>query len=228
MPKKASILRTWELTFALIISIVVILPVTADALPLAGTDTFDSSLLHELFIYANTAFPDGYSETLNLSGPTVVVRGDPYDSGSGIMRIDTEIVSMNLTGFSTTLGLLFLTESTTIASLGEVTQLTAGIDYPADSFFDVFFEIHLRWLPLTLVNKEAARLESIINDIPPIGDLYVLNLDVLLYDKTDLGGDPLGYIAAGATHQPVPEPASMLLIGSGLIGLLGFRRKAKC
>lgn len=43
----------------------------------------------------------------------------------------------------------------------------------------------------------------------------------------DFGGSRIVELDAYASLQPVPEPTTMLLLGSGLIGLVGFRKKFK-
>ena len=85
---------------------------------------------------------DGVS--IDLGGAAIVRRTEPCAGclPDGRSFYDTEMLSLNLHG-SSPIGPFMIRESPTRASTGRVTQQALGSDYPADSFFDIFFEIDL-------------------------------------------------------------------------------------
>jgi len=57
---------------------------------------------------------------------------------------------------------------------------------------------------------------------------WLLHLDDAMSFYDDGDNDVLIQIRlSAATPTPAPEPATLLLLGSGLLGLIGFRRKFK-
>jgi hypothetical protein len=79
-------------------------------------------------------------------------------------------------------------------SPGEIHSITPGIDFPAESFFDVSLRIDLPGLGLSLHNDEPFRMVATIDAIPPYGATYASppgQPPVLLFDPTGL---PMGQI----------------------------------
>jgi hypothetical protein len=74
-----------------------------------------------------------------------------------------------------------------------------------------------------------------VNAHPGIPSWYLFDLTALGWDgMADLAltgfwpnGGAISHVSLYGTSAPVPEPATMLLLGSGILGLAGFRKKFK-
>lgn len=105
-----------------------------------GVDVLPVHLSLNVFVFASGM------EVWQLSGPMAIVRSEPADRDmDGLREIATEIASLELTGFSPSLGPLRLGVQGARPSRGQAEDidLPDPIDYPAESFFDIFFTVQL-------------------------------------------------------------------------------------
>jgi hypothetical protein len=199
---------TWFVAAFAAIAVLLCSSQPAAAYPPAGTDEFDSAATITI------DFGGGLVMTETVTGPTRIERGDPFDPDGGHIRIDTEIVSMELRG-QTAFGPITVRESPTKRSTGHVTQQTAGIDFPADSFFDVFVQMDT---PLgRLHNNDPIAMDAVIHEIPPFEATYEPPV-VMGVDLFNEAGDKVGVI----THAQhfVGQKASFSVAPLGPSGLL--------
>jgi hypothetical protein len=82
---------------------------------------------------------------------------------------------------------------------GDIIGGAPGLFYPADSFFDVFFQIDIPALGLQVRNRDPFRMQTSIPEIPPLGTPY-LNVDNV--DLFDQFNNPFGQLFFGR-HVPV-------------------------
>lgn len=78
---------------------------------------------------------------------------------------------------------------------------------------------------LNMSVKEAYSVQDIANDVFLDG-LHVRAGDIFMYVKNSLVGDMVFLVTATGHHNPVPVPAALWLMGSGLAGLVALRRRA--
>ncbi len=113
-------------------------------------------------------------EQVCLSGPVCVQRGAPYIDADGLKTIDTEMVSLQLAGFSHFADNFTIRLAPGTQTFGQIKQteeaLALGIDVspetPADSFFDVFFIVESDFLG-TSEMIGPSRVEAQIPSVPP-------------------------------------------------------------
>jgi cysteine-rich repeat protein len=160
---------------------------------------------------------------IELKGPTTVQveLGSLADGdGDGLERVETEIVQMELTGTSpfgpVKVRIRDADKDPFRRSMGEIEEKsndTPGtLDLPpftdagkATSFFDVFFEVELPDLEMTLHNHDPKHVTSEITHKPPAeGEKYENPEFIQLFDENDL---LIAEIGPGF-HVPHPEPVS--------------------
>lgn len=71
------------------------------------------------------------------------------------------------------------------------------------------------------------RLLTDSQDLAYISSGYKLSAGTLIVGFEDVGGSDLDYDDMMVAMKPVPEPTTVLMIGAGLLGLLGLRRKSR-
>ncbi len=162
-------IRRATLTVLVLSALAVFLVPRVWAYPPAGTDTFSSTAE----VTVDLSFSGGPVIPLTLSGPTTVLRSNPFLLPDGVtMAIDTSI-SLSLIGGGAT-----VVTAPSPPSTGQIQQITAGTDFPASSFFDVFVDITLP--PNPTVHNETPVVMTATPDltaIPPTpGTTYVASL----------------------------------------------------
>ena len=136
------------------------------------------------------------SETIAVNGSITIQRGSPRIEGS-VEVVDAEIISLDLQGTSLT-GPITVTESSDLASVGEIRSLQPDTEFPASSFFDVFIVVELpisgsRSSP-TVHNEDPLHLEpqSNLTAWPPIAMTY--------------SAEPVAPVGSHCVPTPTPEP----------------------
>jgi len=82
------------------------------------------------------------SETLGLTGQSIIVASQTYAPGPALQQFNTELVAMSLTGNSGLVGPIRFNEQAQVHSPGQTGALGPGpVVFPASSFFDVFFRV---------------------------------------------------------------------------------------
>lgn len=178
-----------------------------------------------------------------IGGPTIINRSNPLDDSiffpgtrpidGHLDVIDTEMISMNLSGASPpVLGGELRVQGPSNPTRGAIAEIDSDPAL-ADSFFDVFFEVEIPGFPV-LYNMDPLRIETIIDRVPPkMGTNYEINIALTLwplplYDiNTNQHVANLTHLADGSTGHHlighvVPIPATLWLMGSALLTMLGL------
>lgn len=125
---------------------------------------------------------------LECSGPAMIRRGAPV---GGV--VETEMLALSL---ACSHGIM-VRESPTRASLGQVKR-------SGESFFDVFVEVDVPGLGM-LHNNQAARVQSVIGEIPPFGSRYHGATAIAVFNAQEQQVGTLEHVVHDAGSAPKLE-----------------------
>ncbi len=195
----------------------------ASSYPLGGTDQF-TAIADVVMDFTGLGGGAGQASGV-LRGSATITRKDPVND-AGFDTIDTEIVSMSLTG---DLGgtATDLTLNPLRPSLGQIQQITEGQDFPADTFFNVFFLLDLDIMPSgnPHFNFFPLRLFAMIDDnIPPLRETYSYpGASALSLESPN--GSLISLLDANLTLILIPTPSSLVLLS--LSGMALIQRSSR-
>lgn len=136
----------------------------------AGSECMDSTLSFNLDIDSDGVI----DESLGLAGPVCVTRSAPYFDDTGLKVIDTEMVSLEMTGHSQYAGEITVRLADGYKSSGRIQQselavemgVDVSIDAPAESYFDIHWVMESSKLGTSEV-LGPVRAEAQIASVPP-------------------------------------------------------------
>ena len=201
-----------------------------DSLTLTGVplELYNPSSGLEAISFSGSAQYDVFFPTTEGSA------SDP--DGDGLEQVPTEMISLNLTGNSSSLGSIVIALSSSPASMGgliEQANINTGIldvtpFTPAPSFVDSFFNIFvdMSFAGIVLHNEDPARIVGTWSQKPSTHNEFVAMFTnfspVELFDEN---GNATGFSLGPG--QVIPIPPALWLFGSGLLGLVGIARRRK-
>jgi len=169
--------------------------------PAAATSTYDFLYPPNDTLWARlTAYDPTYNAGTNLYSYSYTLE-NLGSTGQSIHMLDIQIGTTNNLAFN--LG----------SSVGE--PMLIGIQYTLDNFVRIVFN--------ALVPAEISPLFGFTTDLAP-GEGWATVHNSSQTDTDYCVATALVSYDGGAGSDPVPEPATLLLIGSGLLGMAGAKR----